>query len=471
MAEHDETRTSRWLAPLRLLPGGLLLPLVGVLLATFATFTFSEVAVRAAKANSRGITAVLERLETIVELRALMLDAETAQRGFLLTADPGMLEVFSAAASDIGKVTARLPNLAAAPNVRSRLDAINALATERLEMANTTMTLAREGRVDEATELVRRGNDKRIMDSFRAELLGVELESRAELAARQSGQNMWTLWSRIAVVLSCLLILGLLVTVTRLLAEQVARQRELNEEAEHEAEVMHQLVAAKTAELSALTSHLQDVTEEEKAELARNLHDELGGLLTAARMDLSWLQNAARHLGDDFKAKLDELEETLSVAMDTKRRVVESLRPALLDHFGLPTALQSYFDDTCKKAELNCTIDFPDDLPALSRESSIALFRIAQESLTNILRHAEAANVTISMGIANDRFRLTIGDDGRGLDLNRPKSGGLHGINGMRHRMQSLGGNFVIASTPGGGTTIEVLLPLARHALISRSAA
>src|SRR5690606_34860732 len=123
-----------------------------------------------------------------------------------------------------------------------------------------------------------------------------------------------TFWARVAVGISSLITLGLLLAVARLLLAETSRQEDDRQAAGEEAERMQQLVAARTAELSALTSHLQSVIEQEKSELARNLHDELGGLLTAAKMDLSWLKNATAHLGPGVSDKLEELDETLSVA-------------------------------------------------------------------------------------------------------------------------------------------------------------
>src|SRR5579864_3596745 len=114
-------------------------------------------------------------------------------------------------------------------------------------------------------------------------------------------------------------------------------------------------VEDRTRELSALSNHLQALSEREKSELARKLHDELGGLLTAAKMDLSWLQS--RLEGAVIQDRLSQLGGVLDEAMDLKRRVVEELRPSLLDHFGLPTALRAYVESTCSKEGLQVIVD------------------------------------------------------------------------------------------------------------------
>jgi len=148
----------------------------------------------------------------------------------------------------------------------------------------------------------------------------------------------------------------------------------------------------RTQELSALSNHLQAISEREKSDLARKLHDELGGLLTAAKMDLSWLQS--RLEGAAIQERLAQLGSVLDEAMDLKRRVVEELRPSLLDHFGLPTALRAYVESTCAKAGLAADIRIEHTCESLSKDAAIALFRIVQEGLSNIVRHAQARRVT-----------------------------------------------------------------------------
>jgi signal transduction histidine kinase len=199
------------------------------------------------------------------------------------------------------------------------------------------------------------------------------------------------------------------------------------------------------------------MSEKEKSELARNLHDELGGLLTAAKMDLSWLQS--RVPDPTLQARLAELGAVLDEAMDLKRRVVEDLRPSLLDHFGLPTALRAYVDSACAKAGLRADLALPQDSGPMPKETAIALFRIVQEGITNIIRHAGAQSVTLRFTVERDACRFTLTDDGRGFDAADPKFRWSHGLMGMRQRVRALGGEFDIESTPGSGTTLRVSVP------------
>lgn len=260
-----------------------------------------------------------------------------------------------------------------------------------------------------------------------------------------------------AVILLALLAVGLLIALSRLLAADAVRREALHAASERHARDLESLIEARTRELSALSTHLQELSEKEKSELARNLHDELGGLLTAAKMDLSWLQS--RVPDPALQDRLAQLGAVLDEAMDLKRRVVEDLRPSLLDHFGLPTALRAYVDAACAKAGLRTELALPDDGAPMPKETAIALFRIVQEGVTNIIRHAGARTVTLIFALEHDGCRFSLRDDGRGFDAADPKFRWSHGIMGMRQRVRALGGQFEVESTPGAGTTLRVSIP------------
>lgn len=220
---------------------------------------------------------------------------------------------------------------------------------------------------------------------------------------------------------------------------------------------LDRLVESRTLELSALSSHLQNLAEKEKSELARTLHDELGGLLTAAKMDLSWLQSRVEN--PEHQERLAQLGSVLDEAMGLKRRVVEELRPSLLDHFGLATALRAYVDAACSKAQIEADIHLPDDGAAIPKEIAIALFRIVQEGLNNIIRHAEARHVVLDLVADGEEYAFTLHDDGRGFNPKVNRQTWPHGIMGMQHRVRALGGRFALESAPGKGTTLRVAVP------------
>lgn len=214
---------------------------------------------------------------------------------------------------------------------------------------------------------------------------------------------------------------------------------------------------ARTRELAELSTYLLNFAEQERAELARLLHDELGGLLTAAKMDLSWLQARLDEPPDE--RRLAELGDVLDQAMSVKRRVVEHLRPSLLDHFGLATALRAHLESTCAKANLTFDAALDDEMGPVPKEVAIALFRLVQEGMANIIRHADAQRVRLEFSGDARHYLLKLSDDGRGFNL---EDGGFrwsHGLTGMRHRVEALHGRFTLRSHPGHGTEIEVEVP------------
>jgi signal transduction histidine kinase len=219
----------------------------------------------------------------------------------------------------------------------------------------------------------------------------------------------------------------------------------------------------RTQELSALSNHLQALSEREKSELARKLHDELGGLLTAAKMDLSWLQSRLEDAGSPIRERLAQLGSVLDEAMDLKRRVVEELRPSLLDHFGLPTAMRAYVESTCAKAGLAVSFRIEHACEAMPKETAIALFRVVQEGLSNIIRHAHARNVRLELVGEKQNCTVTLADDGRGFDAEDPQFRWSHGLMGMRQRAEALGGRLQLESTVGRGTTLHVEVPLSNQ--------
>jgi signal transduction histidine kinase len=218
---------------------------------------------------------------------------------------------------------------------------------------------------------------------------------------------------------------------------------------------------AQSAELTELYRHLQHAQEEERARLSRGLHDELGGVLLAARMDVTWLQRIPPRDSGEYGERLERIRTALDQGIDLKRRVVEELRPTLLDTMGLVAALRWQVEETCRRAGIACRERFPEDEPALSRAGAITLFRVAQEALANVVKHAGAREVEIALEYNDREVLLTIGDDGVGTTPDafaRPKA---HGVAGMRHRIHVLGGRLDITTASSGGTQVRVRVPLA----------
>jgi signal transduction histidine kinase len=216
---------------------------------------------------------------------------------------------------------------------------------------------------------------------------------------------------------------------------------------------------AENSSLASLSNFLQTHSEREKALLARELHDSLGGILTPAKMDLSWLET---RLGTDpqYTERMKRLNALIDQGIDLKRRIIENLRPSLLDHLGLASALQWHVEDACRAARIDCKLRISDQLGRLPGDLEIALFRVVQEGIANIVKHAGAKSADLLVERTDTGLRLAIADDGVGIPDVGQARGLSHGLAGMMHRVRSLGGTFDIVSTPGKGTRLEVFVPL-----------
>jgi signal transduction histidine kinase len=303
---------------------------------------------------------------------------------------------------------------------------------------------------------------KRTMDSIAAILGTMRKEEAAEAAAAGAEWQRDFRLSRWVSAAGAVLNIGLVLLAVRLVygdmrrrAQQAAGLRDQKLLLEHE-------VDARTRDLTALSTHLQGVSEQEKSALSRELHDELGGLLVAARMDLSWLQQRMPTTDPAIEQRFKRIHDSLSAGVDLKRRVVEELRPTLLDNMGLFTALRWQFKETCRRTGLHCTETIPETEMKFSPDASIGVFRIAQEALTNILKHAEAKSADLAVLIEGDTLTLRISDDGKGIPKNRVGTSTSHGLVAMRHRIAGLGGVWDIRTPSSGGTVVTALIPLSR---------
>lgn len=231
-------------------------------------------------------------------------------------------------------------------------------------------------------------------------------------------------------------------------------------------------VAERTAELSAanahlqqshhalqrLSAHLQTVREEERAHLAREVHDDLGASLTALQLDLSWLlpRLAAQPA---LEAKARDMLDIAGQAMQSVRRILTDLRPGVLDHLGLWAALEWQLQEFQSRSGVACVLahDGIDAAQRLARPAEIAIYRIVQEVLTNVSRHAQASRVEVRAVREGGGIRLHLRDNGRGMQL--PAAATSFGLLGMKERARALGGELQVESAPGQGVAVTLRVP------------
>jgi signal transduction histidine kinase len=439
--------------------------LVALLLAAvLALFVAAQSGERRLEEASRQVQVAAQRQRTLADLWQLMRQAESSQRGYILLDNANYLMPFQEASGNLPQALERVDQAfaTAAPAVRTDVAEVKRLSTAKFAEMRATLELFRTRGRAAAVDLMRTDVGADLMTQLDDRVRTLQqAEAGSVLQASSSWQT--SRWVSLGTTTAALLAsIGLVLLLTRLVLRQVrSKNLETAELAERQAE-LERLVARRTDELSQLSTHLQSVAEKEKSALSRELHDELGGLLVAARMDVSWVEERLPSEDPEVQAHFRRIHEALQSGVDVKRRVVENLRPSLLDNLGLFPALRWQVSDTCGRAGLKCIENYPNEELLLTPEASITVFRIVQEALTNILKHAQAQTVHITIETRAPWLLLHIRDDGVGMPFERLQALGSHGLAAMRQRAAGLGGQWQMHKPATGGTEIEVRLPLER---------
>ncbi|UCH82453.1 MAG: sensor histidine kinase [Nitrospiraceae bacterium] len=209
-----------------------------------------------------------------------------------------------------------------------------------------------------------------------------------------------------------------------------------------------------------LSSHLQSSREEERANIAREIHDELGQVLTALKLDMYWLEKKLPDDQEKLKEKVRTMSKHAETTIHTVQRISSELRPAVLDDLGLIAAIEWQSKDFQRRTNIQCLLSINSGYIKVPENASIALFRIYQEALTNVVRHAKAKKVNMSMYNEDDNIVLQIHDNGIGIQQSQLANPRSFGIIGIRERAIALGGSVEIIGNPHQGTTITVIIPL-----------
>jgi signal transduction histidine kinase len=289
--------------------------------------------------------------------------------------------------------------------------------------------------------------------------LNEERRAQSALDASRADQRI----STFCVGALCALNIVLFLLLFRNLGIQLDKQDRVQRKLITQQEELDQLVFERTRQLEALAWHLQWVSENEKTQLARELHDELGSILTASKMDVAWVHGRLKTGEPAFADKLGRALANLDQGIALKRRIIEDMRPTVLANFGLVTALRTLADETAQRTGWALSLELPDQDVKLGEEVEIALFRVAQESLTNAAKYARATHLSIALALDAERVSLHIADDGIGIRPEDLKRTHTHGLLGMRQRVSARGGRIEIKRSTPHGTDIRVTMPRVRN--------
>ncbi len=437
------------------------LVLGGVLAVALVFLAVNELGYRRALAASAINDEVLAKRAEVHRLQVMMLGAETGQRGYLLTGQRDFREPLDRSREAVQAQLHIIASLYAdEPERAEQLRQIEELTLRKLSEVQTTIELFDEGKAGAAFELVRAGLGLEFMRSLDEVLSAMAQQDQQRLLVNRTALADTLRLNRfgigLLVVLSLVWLALYLRQTTQLDAEREVRSRELQaqrDRLEHE-------VAHRTRDLTEIATHLQTVREDERSRLARELHDELGGLLTAAKLDLARMRSRLREAGPEVAERIRHLAGALDAGIALQRRIIEDLRPSTLATLGLKATLEVL----CREFAARTDIDVHTAVADLPMAPSVQLtaYRLVQESLTNVTRYAQARLVDVRLVREGEHALLSVDDDGVGFDTAQVRSG-ARGLAGMRFRVQSEGGELQLRSAPGEGTTLTARLPLVLH--------
>ena len=410
---------------------------------------------------------VADRLQYV---NVLVLDAESSMRSYFLSGRDAFLGPTRTALADSEAEFTELEKLLADnPNQLKNLSQLHTLVRRRLSIMSQAIDVYRDGGLPEIVKIAKLSDDRATMDEIRLLVVIMEQEQNETLANRsaafaQEYQKAVVLGMSINAV-AILVLIMFYQLVRRSFAHRAAVEHALQSSNEN----LESTVQQRTEQLSVLSRHLISISEEEKVRLSRELHDELGANLTSIGMDIAAVTQQLRKTHPELAEQLKRARGTLVETVEMKRRIVENLRPSLLDNLGLSAAIESYCDEFSRLSQVRCDCSVASEIESLTRGSgdlSIALFRIVQESLTNIRKYAKASRVTVTLNRNLDGLMLRIIDDGVGIAADAISKPMSHGLLGMRERALLLGGSLNIRRGRNDtGTCIEVSVPLRERSL------
>ncbi len=432
----------------------MLLPLLGAIALVFTAFFVAEERRAYTRELSEMIQERQDTMRVVAELIYACIEAESAERGYLLTgerkyADPydaGRATAFELAADLIQRYSKH--DLQELPTLGTVQNRIKAKFTEMDE----TLRIMREGRPREALAAEKTDVGLYQMRSIRADLEALRTRERLRIYQSLAEWNTEIRRNSLINLATTAFTLVLLVLVGLLATREIRWRQTVNND-------LDALVKERTAALQELSAHLVRVGELEKASLARELHDELGGLLVAMRMDLAQLRRHIVLPDEDARARWARVEAALTAGVELKRRVIEELRPTLLDNLGLVAALRWQAGQSAGQGRLELELDLPEEEQPMDSEVAIALFRSVQEALLNTLKHARATRLKLSMRREGRGLRVTVEDDGIGLPADGALKPGSHGVKHMSFRMHAVGGTLLMEAAAPRGTRVILDLP------------
>ncbi|MBC8058106.1 MAG: CHASE3 domain-containing protein, partial [Rhizobiales bacterium] len=422
-------------------------------LAALAMFLISESSYQQASATFEALGERGVARTNIQTLWRSLTDAETGQRGYLLTSRKEYLKPYDDA---LGRTQESLTWLngyyGSEPDTAALMQQVSQAARNKLSELDATMKLHDDGKEAAWRDLLLSNIGQEQMEAVRS--LSQQLLDRetAKVADDRKSLGQTLLLNRIGVTAMTALSLLALYMYLRQTTALVRAREEQRRLVQIERDQYEREVLMRTGQLTELTRHLQTVREDERHRLARELHDELGALLTAAKLDVARLKSRLGAVTPEVAERLQHLSDGLNSGIALKRRIIEDLRPSSLSNLGLVAALDILVREWGQRSDIK--VDAELEPVQLRPAGELTVYRLVQEALTNIAKYAQATAVEVRLSSIDGQAHVSVRDNGVGFDVDAPRSS-AHGLLGMRYRLETEGAQLVMESSPGKGTLIQ----------------
>jgi signal transduction histidine kinase len=430
-----------------------------------ATVIYTDVWLQNIGEQSNKIVYLRQMMTDMIKVRISITSAESSQRGYLLTNRQDYLVPFN---SNIATARAALKDLLIQHQANSNQKYIqekqliadmSAAIESKIAEMQLTIDLHNSPKPSDALAIVNRdqGLDAmnkitQISDSYYALMIDA---INSEVKNRDNKLK----WVRVAIILSIFILIAIVVSIFNSLVKEIIEKDKTKELLNQENKNYEIKLEENRRLLLSLALDNQSDIERERHKLARELHDELGSILTATKMDLSWVIKKTKETAPEINEKLVRTSKYLDQGIQLKRRVVESLHPSMITTLGLWAALKNMAEETAARNNWQLRLTLPDDSLNLNNTIGLIVYRVVQETLNNASKYAKATHVTLEILATHNMIKLEIVDDGVGFDL-QALDKTTHGLSGMMHRIQAVGGKIELTSSPDKGVETRVILPI-----------
>jgi len=436
------------------------------LLVTLASILFNDNWILTLQQQDASISHTREITTELNKLCTELYHAESSQRGFLMMRQQQYLASYSEAVAEtrksINKINALLnedTGDTVSPEVQSLLTTLPQTLDAKIAEMQLTVSLAIKGNVQMSKQLVNLGKGTQDMETFIAQARMLIEEQNQRIAVLKEHRNSTMTMARRSLFGGALFLIFLVVLVLKQLLGEISTKHHLQVQLSQEIVTKEQMLKEQSQLLNSLALNYQTFVESERQKLSRELHDELGSILTATKMDLSWVIKKVKDSAPDIAEKLKKTNTYLDQGINFKRQLVEALHPSLMTTLGLWPALKSIIEDAAERSQWELTLNLPEDISKVDETISLIAYRVVQESLNNASKYAQATKVSVDIITDGQFLKLEIEDNGKGFDVSS-LHGDTHGLAGMRHRVLAIGGKFEITSAIGEGTNTWVMIPL-----------